>query len=640
MAWDDGLDKNSVVYAIAAAPDPRVRVIAGPGTGKSFATKRRVAKLLESGIKPSKILAVTFTRVAAEDLHRELQKLKTPGSDQLEGQTLHSLAMRILRRKHVLEALGRSPRPLNRFEIKAMLCDLCGDNGGKRQCAKFIKAYEAAWARSQGDEPGFAKTAEEKNFQADLLDWLNFHEAMLIGELIPYLVKFLKDNPGAPEHAEFSHLLIDEYQDLNKAEQTALAYLGQGAEVCIVGDDDQSIYSFKCAHPDGIREWKKENGGCADHEMAECRRCPTRVVEMANALISHNKNREPRALKPINENGAGDVAIVQLADLDAEASYIAKTVSGLLKKGVHPSEVIILVQRSIAAKPIIAALKENGVPAKSYYDESQLDSELAQQRFALFKLLLDAEDRVALRYLLGVGTADFRASSYARVQAHCEESGDSPWSALEKLQAGALKIPYSKALIAEFGEIKAALDALKAQIGDIAAFVDLLFPDGEADLTDLRELALRFLEVSDGPEDLLDFMMDEITQPDVPPVVEEVRLMSLHKSKGLSSPFVIIAGCVQGILPPLPEKGIPKAQAAAELEEARRLFYVGITRVKSDPAADRPGTLLLTYPQQMPVAQAYGAGVAFASKTGAMANLIPSVFIGELGPGAPKPKKA
>ena len=281
MAWNDGLDKGSAAYAIAATLSSRVRVIAGPGTGKSFAMKRRVARLLESGVAPKKILAVTFTRVAAEDLHRELQKLDTPGCDQLEGLTLHSLAMKILRRKHVLESMGRTPRPLNKFEIKVLLCDLSTDNGGKRSCSRNIKAYESAWAQSQGDEPGFAKTKEQKQFQGNLLDWLIFHESMLIGELIPYLVKYLKDNPAAPEHSEFTQLLVDEYQDLNVAEQTAIKYLGKDAEVCIVGDDDQSIYSFKSAHPEGIREWKKENVGCDDIQMAECYRCPTTVVEMA-----------------------------------------------------------------------------------------------------------------------------------------------------------------------------------------------------------------------------------------------------------------------------------------------------------------------------------------------------------------------
>ena len=639
MAWDDDLDKASVAYAIAAAPEPRVRVIAGPGTGKSFAMKRRVAKLLEGGVSPKKILAVTFTRVAAEDLHRELQKLGTPGCDQLSGVTLHSLAMKMLRRKAVFEALGRVPRSLNRFERKALLSDIAAANGGKRECDRYIQAYEAAWAQSQGDEPGFAKTPQEKSFQTDLLDWLVFHEAMLIGELIPYLVKYLKENPGAAEHTEYSHLLVDEFQDLNKAEQSAVGYLGDAAHVCIVGDDDQSIYSFKHAHPAGIRDWANENPGCADLQMADCHRCPVDIVEMANCLIGHNKNRDPRLLTPIAAKGLGTVEIVQLATLDAEALFIAKQVKALLANGVLPGDIIILVQRRIAAKPIIEALRASAVPAKSYYEESQLDSETAQIRFALLKLLLNSEDRVALRYLLGAGSDSMRAKPYARLREHCETSGDTPWKALEKLESGTLKIKYTADLLKAFLEVKTALATLSALVEDVPGLVDKLFPADDPSVGELRALAVAHSSDCATAEELLDAMMESITQPDVPMTVSDVRVMSLHKSKGLSSPYVFIAGCVQGILPALPEADTPKAEADAALEEARRLFFVGITRVKANPGAGQPGTLVLTYAQQMASSQAYGASVAVSSSSGGMANLIPSRFIGELGPKAPKPKK-
>ena len=639
MAWDTGIEEDSIAYKIAAASEPRIRVIAGPGTGKSFAMKRRVARLLESGANPSEILAVTFTRVAAEDLHRELQKLGVPGCEELEGQTLHSLAMRILCRKHVLEAVGRSPRPLNSFETKSLICDIAGASGGKRSAKKMIQGYTAAWAQSQGDEPGFAKTDEEKAFQAALVAWLEFHQGMLIGELIPYLVRYLKDNPAAAERSEFKHLLVDEYQDLNKAEQTAIAYLGDTAEICIVGDDDQSIYSFKCAHPDGIREWKDLHPACADLEMADCHRCPTTVVEMANALISVNANRAPRALTPLPDKGAGEIVIVQLPDIHNEAAWITAKVQELIKNGIQPSEVIILVQRAIAGKPIFSALKAVGIPAKSYYEETQLDSEAAQTRFALFKLFLDNEDRVALRYLLGSGRDDFRSRPYARVRKHCEAGGDSPWTAMSKLTEGTLSIAHTGPLVEQFKTIKANLGALEAVKADLGTFIDLLFPDVDPSLSELRELALAQKEAADTPEDLFSAMMQEITQPDISPTVEEVRLMSLHKSKGLSSPYVFIAGCVEGILPPVPDNDWSKAVKDAALEEARRLFYVGITRVKADPANDRPGSLFISYAQQMKIADAYGANVAFQTQSGQMANLVPSRFIGELGPSAPKPVK-
>src|SRR5262249_34551198 len=313
---------------IASATDNRIRVIAGPGTGKSYAMKRRVARLLEENVPPKGLLAVTFTRVAAEDLHRELQKLGVPGCDSLEGQTLHSLAMRILARQHVLQSVGPTPRPLNNFEQKAMFSDIAPLTGGKKKCKALVEAYEAAWAQSQADQPGFPRTDEEKTFQKLLIDWHLFHESMLIGEVIPYLVRYLKDNPAAGEHTEFTHVLADEYQDLNKAEQTAIAHLSEKAQICIVGDDDQSIYSFKNAHPEGIREWKNIHPDCAEFNMVDCLRCPTTVVEMANSLIGYNTKRQLRLLKPIETNGKGEVQIVQLANSLIEAKWIANRVKG------------------------------------------------------------------------------------------------------------------------------------------------------------------------------------------------------------------------------------------------------------------------------------------------------------------------
>lgn len=112
MAWNDGLEITGAAYGIAASQNSRIRVVAGPGAGKSFAMKRRVARLLEEGVPAQQILPVTFTRVAAEDLHRELVNMGVEGCEEIEGVTLHSLAMRILMRQHVLEATGRTPRLL------------------------------------------------------------------------------------------------------------------------------------------------------------------------------------------------------------------------------------------------------------------------------------------------------------------------------------------------------------------------------------------------------------------------------------------------------------------------------------------------------------------------------------------------
>ena len=185
MAWDDNLDRAGVAYAIASDTARRMRVVAGPGTGKSFALKRRVARLLENGANPKRILPVTFTRIAAEDLHRELQSLGVRGCDALDGRTLHSLGMFILMKRNVLQALGRVPRPLNTFELEPLLYDLTSAYGTKRERIKLINAYVAAWARLQSEEPGYTQTDAERNFQTALISWLQYHEAMLIGEIVP-----------------------------------------------------------------------------------------------------------------------------------------------------------------------------------------------------------------------------------------------------------------------------------------------------------------------------------------------------------------------------------------------------------------------------------------------------------------------
>jgi DNA helicase II / ATP-dependent DNA helicase PcrA len=319
MPWDQDLDWNSPAYSIASSQTRFNRVVAGPGTGKSFALKRRVARLLEEGADPERILPVTFTNVAAEDLQREMLQIGVPGCESIRGSTLHFLCMRILSRESVLQAVGRKPRPLNRFEIEPLLYDLSKEFGDKRARSNRIRGYEAAWARLQHETPGYAQNRDDTAFEDALVAWLVFHEGMLIGEIIPYVCRYLKDNPAAPERSLYDHVLVDEYQDLNKAEQGVVDLLCDAANLCIVGDDDQSLYSFKFAHPAGIREFPATHHPTTEHQIVECRRCPTRVVEMANSLIAHNTDRESRQLIPMPGNGPGNIAIKQYQTLQDEA---------------------------------------------------------------------------------------------------------------------------------------------------------------------------------------------------------------------------------------------------------------------------------------------------------------------------------
>lgn len=380
MPWHDGLERDSVTFEIASSAATKLRVVAGPGTGKSFAMKRRVGRRLEEGIDPSTIFAVTFTKVAAEDLHRELRQIDVAGSDSLQAHTLHSFSLRALMQAHVLAVTGRQPRPLSDFEKKPLECDLADVFGGIREVRKKIKAFESAWAREQADAPGAADDID-LDFEAAILSWLTFHRAMLIGEVIPIFLNYLRNDPFAPERNEFSHVLVDEYQDLNRAEQEVIGLISETADVCIVGDDDQSIYSFKHAHPQGIREWGRDDEPApTDTAMEECRRCPTKVVEMANSLIRRNQDRDAtRRLRPRQENGEGDVRILRFATLEQETDGIADLIEDLVEnQDYNPGEILVLAQRRVIGTPIYEGLVERGVRAKSYYAEAELDDEFAQ----------------------------------------------------------------------------------------------------------------------------------------------------------------------------------------------------------------------------------------------------------------------
>ena len=259
MSWNEDLEPPYL--NVAAYRGSLLRVLAGPGTGKTFAIMRRVSRLLEEGENPKDILLVTFTRMAAKELVRKVSKLGVEGGGDVIATTLHSFSFSMLQKEQVIEATDRTPRPLlnhrSKYEMEPLLHDLKYQGlGGIRDLRRNIRAYESAWAKLQRDEPGWVQTDQEKEFEHKLISWLKFHRCMLIGELIPIALQYLRYNPASPYRMKFKHVIVDEYQDLNKVEQVLIDRLAEDSNLSIAGDDDQSIYGFKYAHPDGIVTFK------------------------------------------------------------------------------------------------------------------------------------------------------------------------------------------------------------------------------------------------------------------------------------------------------------------------------------------------------------------------------------------------
>jgi len=640
MAWSDGLDSSSTAYKIAADASQKVRVLAGPGTGKSFAIKRRITRLLEEGQDPAKMLAVTFTRMSAADLVRDIRSLGVRGADQVRASTLHAECFRILGENAVITITGRHPRPLAAFELEPMLADLRSAASGRDKSAMrgLIAAYEAAWARLQHEVPGRPRTPEDQKFEDALGDWLKFHRAMLIGELVPFAYKYLRDNPAAPELSKYAHVLVDEYQDLNKAEQEVAAQLALNGNLVVVGDDDQSIYTFKNAHRVGIIDFPVAHPGTNDHTMDECQRCPSLVVSLANSIIAKNRKRSApaRSLKPVARNGNGIVEVFHFKEHAEELSYLAKRIQQFVAGGVPPGQIIVLCQSRKYIRGLYDALQSATVPSEFCYQESQFDEQGAQEQMALLSLAGDRDDRVALRYLVGVGSVDWRTSQWARVRAASVAEGKSPWAVLSEMAAGDRPTTGVTTLLKQFGAIQAPLTALTKLKGE--HLVDAWLPSGGL-CSELRALAL---EVAAGDSEcdarkLAEQVREIVTEPDIPDIVPDVRIMSLHKSKGLSANVVIIAGCVEGIMPRMREAEMTDDEYAEMIEEFRRLFFVGLTRVKAAPSDARPGHLIISASRKVPTAIAM-KGVAVAGWEGRDAiRTINSRFLGELGGDSPKP---
>jgi DNA helicase-2/ATP-dependent DNA helicase PcrA len=627
MAWDTNLQGTH--RAIAAYPGTPLRVVAGPGTGKTFALMRRVARLLESNVPPQSILAVTFTRTAANDLVEKLAALGVPGAEDVAAKTLHSLSFGLLSRNSVFQALGRIARPLMDYEQRTLICDLQDSFGGKKRVNRLIKAFEAYWAKLQHQQPGFPADPVEQAFSHALRDWLVFHQAMLIGEVVPLALDFVNHNPAHPDVPHYQHIVADEYQDLNRADQALIEALATQAAVTVVGDEDQSIYAFRHAHPEGIVDFPRSHPQTHDELLNECRRCPRRVVEIANSLITHNQRLAPKALTPFAQNVEGDIYIVQHPSIAQEIDTLAAFVEWYIQShnGMPAGEVLILANRRPIGTGIRDALNtraqnsHHAWSAQSFYFEDALDTVLAAEGFSLVTLLANPEDRPALRHWLGAGAQDCRTNPYDRLRQHCTQSGQSPRATLQALSAGTLRLPRTAPLVARFRILEQRL-AVLMPLG-VPDLVNALFPDNNPDVASARQAALLIVPNVQTPLELLDQLRSAIMQPELPGTQDNfIRIMSLHKSKGLTARLVVIAGCIAGIVPTIDYRE-PLAEQNLQWQEQRRLFYVGITRSTE--------TLVLSGAVSIPFGLAKQMNVLTTAAGGTQA----SPFIAELGPTSP-----
>ncbi len=580
---------------VIANSDARyLRVQAGPGTGKSYSMKKRISRLLEEGVSPREILVVTFTRATARDLQAELTAIDVQGAADLQPTTLHALAFGLLSSASVREKFSRGLRLISDFELDVLKADMQVGNHTKKDVDAMLKAYEAVWARLQDQEPRSAMTAAEIKFEEDLEAWLKFHQAMLVGEVIPKLYRHLETYPSLIEKSRYQHVLVDEFQDLNKAEQSLIDMLGGDANMVIVGDEDQSIYGFKHAHPEGIRGWREGHSERIDQVLSDCRRCPMAVVTAVNHLISCAPREDRILLNPMLSNGIGEIHMWKFWMPVHEAKQVVREVERLVfEEGVSPSEILILVRNKIYGQTIDLQLSNSRLSHRSYLSEASTINDTVRHKLQILSLLINNNDRVALRWLLGEGSATWYKGLYAKVRKACDKgSQKTPWEVLEEQADGQEQHNIDKRLVKCFRRIREEIGILR-EMEDAKAIIDDVLPENESETSVLRKIALEVIEEEEELNDHWCAVLDDVhsairrhvAAPEEEDTGDAVRLMTLHKSKGLSAPFTFVLGCIDGILP---------MRGDIDKEEERRLMYVGASRVKASQDKGRAGVLVLT----------------------------------------------
>lgn len=631
--WNDGL--TGPALKIAQEVGSPLRVLAGPGTGKTYAMMRRVSRFLEEGVAPDDILVCTFTRTAAADLQKSLATLGVPGAGQVRAGTLHSLCYSILSVVDYFQITRRRARPLLDFEIRFMLEDLKSKQFGNIWARRRrLRAFDAAWARMQHEDPGWPADPVDAAFHTEIMNWLQFHRAMLIGELIARTNDYLKANPLAARPV-FEHIIVDEFQDLNKAEQVLLDEMGSNAKVTVVGDDDQSIYSFRHAHKQGLVDYDQDHPGTRDEYLIECRRCPQAVVRMANSLIQQNAGRSTRVLVPRPSNPVGDIAHVQWPSIGDEATGLAKYVKAKLDaKAISAGDVLVLAPRRHLGYATRDALVGIGVEARSFFSEQELDGNPkkagefgSQERFCLLNLLADPYDEVALRCWIGFGRSDLGVKFWAEVRDVA--------NAENKPVRVVLESPVALSANAATW-IAARMSTLRAHEADLGArkgtdLLDRLYPPSEPWAEPFRSAALAAFESdpdSFESKELFEAIRRMVTQPEMPTDVDYVRVMSLHKSKGLTAKLVIVQGLVQGTIPAAHDQKNSDLSPQDHLEEQRRLFFVALTRPTEE--------IVLSSVTQVAADLAYRWNLPRPRRRTTIVRTQASQFLSELGGDCPK----
>ncbi len=609
--------------AAAHEQNTPVRLIAGPGTGKSFTIQERVNWLLQNGVPPETIFVISFTRASAFDLRQRIHgyclQQGRPNPEAVSVTTLHSLALRALRTARLLTYYPSSPLILDDWEVKnifdnefSIVARSANNNQGYTpgRCEDIRKDYEAfcgtgiySPASLIPPNPPISQP-ERTNYQTFHVSRTQIYSCVLPGELVKQCVEQMQSGIFDPVALlGMSYLIVDEYQDLNPVDLQFIDLLiGQNINTFVAGDDDQSIYSFRFASPQGIQLFNQRFVNAVTHEIVDCFRCTPEVLEAAHSLINANSepNRLPKQTSSLYSNATppeqGVVHHWSFRSGVAEARAIASSCNKLMQRGLPANEIMIILSNTRAQlDTILQELDSVAVQYESPRAEAFIDTRLGRFILGILRVTCNNEDYLAHRLILGqypnVGAITCNQIAEI-VSANNLNFKDLCYNPLPNglFTARTLTALNNTRTICGITINWQASDTLQLRTNEINNMIMNSFGDPDLQIwedqivnlpQDITLEELRDYLWIDKPEQLsklLDNIYTRlgIARPENAMNQPKVKVMTIHGAKGLSAKVVFIPGLEENMLPSvnrIPYNGL--------VLEAARMLYVSITRAKS-----------------------------------------------------------
>lgn len=599
MVWGKGLLPEQ--KAAASYTGSHARLLAGPGTGKTRTLVQRIRYLVEErNIPTDQILVISFTRATAGELDKRIAESISVGKPPSVS-TLHSFSL-----KELLRNANNSPNflaPLRiaddyeeseiiEEDIKSMLNFGKSDvlNLSKRDVNELFKRLSADWESLNVDSKDWETKFPDPRFLAAWQEHRSIYGYILRSEIVYQLKNLIERRGDFSLRKNIKYVLVDEYQDLNRCDMAIIKYIAQnGGEVFAVGDDDQSIYGFRMAHPEGIRRFDNDYSGSESFLLTTCFRCPQKILEIGLHVVSQDAERIKKRLVPAPELEEGEARIINFSDQEKEALGIAKLCQSLIaSQDVSPFDILILVRtdNKVLIGPIVEALSDNNIPVSVKEKDSKMDLSV-RVVLCFFRLLTDNYDILAWRTLLDIWCVNIGRTSITAIYNLAKSSGDNFVTTLEKIfwDPNLLDFNIRARVIKGIEKILLILDQTNkvdllgvdntsfCLIDKVKYITNLVFDDD----ADIDYVISKYEEIIEkysieSIEELLRTVSSDYVDIEETLDREKINILTMHKAKGLESKVVIIAAAE--------DEFIPHNVDGNSISEERRLFYVSLTRAK------------------------------------------------------------